>query len=111
MITTKQHAKAGTTEYQAVYLVDVPEDYPKVVGREDRLTRASALALCEEAMLSGRATMAEVYEVQYEAIEYTDSHYGRIRDAEDRRITSQFGWLSDGGRVEWDPPQPAEYAG
>lgn len=108
MLTTKQHAKAGTTEYQAVYLIDVPDDYPKIVGHEDRPTRASAHALCEDAMLSGRATMAEVYEVQYEAIEYPDPRYGRIRDAEDRRITSQFGWLSDDGRVEWDPPQPAD---
>ena len=48
--------------------------------------------------------MAEVYEVHYQAVEYEDRHYGRVRDAEDIRITNQYGWLS-GGRVVWDPPQ------
>lgn len=55
-------------------------------------------------MLTGSATIAEVAEVLYEAVEYTDAHYGRVRDAEECWLTIQGGWLSADGTVKWDDP-------
>ncbi len=55
-------------------------------------------------MLTDAATIAEVAEVRYEAVEYTDAHYGRVRDAEERWLTAQGGWLSADGTVKWDDP-------
>lgn len=97
--------KAGTTEYRAVALVEVPEDYPQVVDFTDLRTRAKAKAWCAKVMLSGRATMAEVHEVYWQATEFQDLHYGRVRDAEERPVTDQHGWIADDGKVYWDVPR------